>query len=183
MSRMKLISRWSLMRSTRNESLMEHSAEVAIIGEALGFIKNEYFGGRVDVQKISSLALYHDVNEVVSGDLPTPIKYYNKKMESAYHEIEGEICERMIFSLPEKLRDDYKSYLTPDTDSDEYKIMKAADKLSAFVKCVEEKASGNHDFDCAYEMIKTALKELKMSEVDFFIETFLDGYGKPLDVL
>ena len=89
----------------------------------------------------------------------------------------------MIFSLPEKLRDDYKSYLTPDTDSEEYKIMKAADKLSAFVKCVEEKASGNHDFDCAYETIKKSLKELKMSEVDFFIETFLDGYGKPLDVL
>ena len=115
MSRMKLIARWSLMRSTRQESLMEHSAEVAIIGEALGFIRNEYFGGDVDVQKISSLALYHDVNEVVSGDLPTPIKYYNEKMETAYHEIEKEITGRLLESLPDKLKDEYTPYLNPNS--------------------------------------------------------------------
>lgn len=183
MSRMKLIARWSLMRSTRQESLMEHSAEVAIIGEALGFIRNEYFGGDVDVQKISSLAIYHDVNEVVSGDLPTPIKYYNEKMETAYHEIEKEITDRLLESLPDKLKDRYAGYLNPDCNSEEYKIMKAADKLSAFIKCVEERACGNHEFDKAYETIKKSLSELNMKEVDFFVDNFLEGFGKPIDVL
>lgn len=183
MSRMKLIARWSLMRSTRQESLMEHSAEVAIIGEALGFIRNEYFGGDVDVQKISSLALYHDVNEVVSGDLPTPIKYYNEKMETAYHEIEKEITGRLLNSLPDKLKDKYTPYLNPDCDSEEYKIMKAADKLSAFIKCVEERACGNHEFDKAYDTIKKSLAKLDMKEVDFFVENFLEGFGKPIDLL
>lgn len=185
MNRMKLIERWSLMRSNIKEDLMQHSASVAILGQALGIIRNELFDGDVDVDKIASLALYHDTAEVVSGDLPTPVKYYNQNMKSAYAEIEQAINNRLLESLPKELSKKYSSYLLPDESSLEYKIMKIADKLSAYIKCIEEKQLGNTEFDQAYNRLNKVLEELKKDypELDYFLNHFIEGFGESLDIL
>lgn len=185
MNRMKLIERWSLMRSTIKEDLMQHSASVAILGQALGIIRNELFGGNVNVDRIASLALYHDTAEVVSGDLPTPVKYYNATMKSAYAEIETAINKRMLDSLPNELHNSYADYLMPDMESDEYKLMKIGDKLSAYIKCIEEKHLGNREFDMAFNRLNKALNALRddYPELGYFLENFLDGFGESLDIL
>jgi len=185
MNRMKLIYRWSLMRSNIKEDLMQHSASVAIIGQALGMIKNELYGGHVDVDKIASIALYHDTAEVVSGDLPTPVKYYNQNMKESYSEIEQAINKRLIDSLPTELQEKYNDYLNPDEESDEYKIMKIADKLSAFVKCSEERLLGNKEFDRAYQRLDNALKDAcnDHPELKYFLDNFMDGFDQCLDIL
>lgn len=178
---MKLIERWSLMRSNHKETLMEHSADVAILAQALAIIKNEYFDGDVNVDRVATIALYHDTNEVISGDLPTPVKYFNEKITTAYHEIEDEIQNSMLKMLPEKLQSSYSAFFNPNKDSYEYKLVKIADKLAAYLKCVEEKASGNNEFNNAIVNTKQVLDDLHCEELNFFIENFLDAYGKPLD--
>jgi len=185
MNRMKLIYRWNLMRSNIKEDLMQHSAAVAIIGQGLGMIKNEMFGGHVDVNKIASLALYHDTAEVVSGDLPTPVKYYNQNMKESYSEIEEAINKRLIDSLPKELQSKYQDFLTPDENSEEYILMKIADKLSAFVKCSEERLLGNKEFDRAYQRLEKALNELCLDhpELQYFLDNFMDGFDQCLDIL
>ena len=185
MNRMKMIERWSLMRSNIKEDLMQHSASVAILGQALGIIRNELFGGNCDVDKIASLALYHDTAEVVSGDLPTPIKYYNATMKNAYSEIEEMINKRLIDSLPEELQAAYTPYLIPDETSIEYKLMKVADKLSAYIKCVEERLLGNKEFDMAYKRLKKVLdgSREEYPELAYFLDNFMDGFHESLDIL
>ena len=185
MNRMKLISRWNLMRSTVREDLMQHSAAVAIFGQALGIIRNELFGGDVNVDKIASLALYHDTAEVISGDLPTPVKYYNESMKGAYAEIEDAINKRLIGSLPKELQEVYSGYVEPDTDSVEYKLMKLADKLSAYVKCAEERMLGNREFDSAYNRLKESLDESRKDypELGYFLDNFMDSFSSTLDIL
>ena len=185
MNRMKMIERWSLMRSNIKEDLMQHSASVAILGQALGIIRNELFGGNCDVDKIASLALYHDTAEVISGDLPTPIKYYNATMKNAYSEIEDMINKRLIDSLPKELQKAYTPYLIPDEDSVEYKLMKIADKLSAYIKCVEEKLLGNKEFDMAYNRLKKVLDASRVDypELGYFLDNFMDGFHESLDIL
>lgn len=185
MNRMKLISRWNLMRSTVREDLMQHSAAVAIFGQALGIIRNELFGGNVNVDKIASLALYHDTAEVISGDLPTPVKYYNESMKGAYGEIENAINKRLIGSLPKELQEVYSGYVEPDTDSVEYKLMKLADKLSAYVKCAEERMLGNREFDSAYNRLKESLDESRKDypELGYFLDNFMDSFSSTLDIL
>jgi len=159
MNRMKLIQRWNLMRSNIKEDLMQHSASVAILGQALGIIRNTMFGGDVNVDKIASLALYHDTAEVVSGDLPTPVKYYNSSMKGAYAEIEDMINKRLLDSLPDEMSEEYRKYIEPDESSVEYKLMKIADKLSAYVKCSEERLLGNHEFDKAFNRLQKVLDD------------------------
>ncbi len=173
------------MRSTSKENLMEHAAQVAIVGEALAIIKNSLYGGSVDVHKVASLALYHDTAEVVSGDLPTPVKYYNPKIKAAYGEIEQVIIDKLLASLPEFAQDNYADMLRPNENSDEYKIMKVADKLSAFIKCVEEKMSGNKEFDTAYKRIKEQLDEMRPEhpELAYFMDNFAASFGKQVDIL
>jgi 5'-deoxynucleotidase len=185
MNRMKLIARWSLMRSNIKEDLMQHSASVAILGQALGIIRNEVFAGNVDVDKIASLALYHDTAEVVSGDLPTPVKYYNSTMKSAYSEIEEMINVRLLNSMPEELRAKYSAYVMPDTDSLEYKLMKIGDKLSAYIKCIEEKQLGNTEFDMAFVRLDKVLQEQRREypELGYFLDNFISGFGESLDIL
>ena len=185
MNRMKMIERWSLMRSNIKEDLMQHSASVAILGQALGIIRNEKFGGNCDVDKIASLALYHDTAEVVSGDLPTPIKYYNATMKNAYSEIEDMINKRLIDSLPQELQEAYTPYLIPDEDSIEYKLMKIADKLSAYIKCVEERLLGNKEFNMAYNRLKKVLDASREEypELAYFLDNFMDGFNESLDIL
>ncbi len=184
-NRMKLIQRWSLMRSTVKEDLMQHSATVAIFGQALGIIRNTVFNGSVDVDKIAALALYHDTAEVVSGDLPTPVKYYNDSMKGAYSEIESAINKRLIDSLPAELKVVYAPYIEPDKDSLEYKLMKIADKLSAYVKCAEEKTLGNKEFDNAYNRLQNVLNASReeFPELGYFLDNFMDGFSNSLDIL
>lgn len=185
MNRMKHIARWSLMRTNIREDLMQHSASVAIFGQALAIIRNEMFGGNVDVDKVASLALYHDTAEVLSGDMPTPVKYYNEAMKSAYAEIEDVINVKLVGSLPEELRLPYANYLQPNVDTEEYKLMKVADKLSAYVKCLEEKQVGNHDFDKAFATIGQAIDKLKEEypELKYFVDHFLADFAEPIDTL
>ena len=185
LNRMKLIERWSLMRSTTKEDLMQHAAHVAIVGQALGIIRNEYFGGNVNTDKIAALALYHDTAEVVSGDLPTPIKYYGPNIKDAYTEIEHVINRKLLQSLPDEMAKVYADYIQPDESTTEYKLMKAADKLSAFIKCIDERLSGNREFDSAYERLRKQLDGLREEypELDYFLNNFGEGYGKPLDIL
>ena len=173
------------MRSTVREDLMQHSAAVAIFGQALGIIRNELFGGNVNVDKIASLALYHDTAEVISGDLPTPVKYYNESMKGAYAEIENAINKRLIGSLPNELQEVYSRYVEPDTDSVEYKLMKLADKLSAYVKCAEERMLGNREFDSAYNRLKESLDEARKDypELGYFLDNFMDSFSSTLDIL
>lgn len=184
LNRMKLIQRWNLMRSTVKEDLMQHCAQVAILGQSLGIIRNEMFGGNVNVDKIASLALYHDTAEVVSGDFPTTVKYYNDTMKNAYAEIEEVINDRMLDSLPSQLRSTYENYLKPDEDSIEYKLMKVADKLAAYVKCEEEKLLGNKEFDKAHERLEKSLLALREEypELGYFLDNFLEGYLESVDV-
>lgn len=185
MNRMKLVTRWNLMRVNITEDLMQHSASVAIIGQALGIIRNEVFGGNVNVDKIASLALYHDTAEVVSGDLPTPVKYYNASMKGSYAEIEKAINDYLISTLPEELRTAYAPYIEPDEESLEYKIMKVADKLSAYIKCLEERQLGNKDFDKAFARLTKALDDLKgeYPELKYFLDNFIDGFNESVDIL
>ncbi len=185
LNRMKLIERWSLMRSTTKEDLMQHAAHVAIIGQALGIIRNEYFGGNVDTDKIAALALYHDTAEVVSGDLPTPIKYYSPKIKSAYSEIESVINKKLLSSLPPEMAVKYSEYLQPDESTMEYKIMKVADKLSAYIKCIDERLSGNKEFDTAFNRLQKMLDGLmdEHPELKYFLDNFGEGYGQQLDIL
>lgn len=185
MNRMKLIQRWNLMRSNIREDLMQHTGAVAIFGQALGIIRNTVYGGNVDVDKIAALALYHDTAEVVSGDLPTPVKYYNESMEGAYKEIESVINKRLIDSLPDELKEAYTPYIMPDQDSVEYKLMKIADKLSAFVKCSEERLLGNREFDNAYNRLKSNLDGMRgeYPELGYFMDNFMDGFSASVDIL
>ena len=185
MNRMKLIQRWNLMRSNIKEDLMQHSASVAIFGQALGIIRNALFNGNVNVDKIAALALYHDTAEVVSGDLPTPVKYYSKDIKGAYSEIESAINQRLLQSLPDELQAEYKDYIEPDENTEEYKIMKIADKLSAYVKCAEERLLGNREFDKAFGRLQKVLDETRgdYPELGYFLDNFMDGFSSSLDIL
>ena len=156
MARMKLIRRWSLMKSVSEENIAEHSAQVAQIAHALALIKNRMFGGELNADRISVMALYHETSEVLTGDLPTPIKYYNPEIRKAYKEIEQVANDKLISMLPEELRPDYKEVIEVDSKSYEGILVKAADKISAYIKCIEEMRSGNKEFAKAEKSLKKA---------------------------
>ena len=183
LNRMKYIKRWSLMRSVREENIMEHSQQVAVIAHALALIKNKNFGGSVDVSKVVLLAQYHEVGEVITGDLPTPIKYFNPEIKSAYKDLEKVACKRLIDMLPENLKEEYANYIEPDETSEEYKIVKCADRLAAYLKCLEEINAGNSEFKKAKTSILNELKGLKREEVDLFLKDFAPAYQLSLDEL
>ena len=183
LSRMKYIKRWSLMRSVREENIMEHTLEVSLIAHALAVIKNKNFGGGVNVEKVVLLAQYHEVGEVITGDLPTPVKYFNPEIKKAYKEIEKGACERILSMLPEELKSEYADYVLPNEDSEEYKIVKSADRLSAYLKCVEEVKAGNSEFKKAKKSILSELKSLKREEVDYYLNEFVPAYELTLDEL
>ncbi|MBO4693815.1 MAG: 5'-deoxynucleotidase [Clostridia bacterium] len=179
LSRMKNIYRWGLMRNTRNENLSEHSLEVAVIAHALAVIKNRRLGGSVDANAIAAAALFHDTSEIITGDMPTPVKYYNADIKSAYKDIEGVAREKLISLLPEDLRDDYKKLYSPDTQSEI--IIKAADKISALIKCIEETVSGNREFEEAKKSTLKAIKEMRLPEAEIFLDEFIDSFYLPID--
>lgn len=184
MARMKLIRRWSLMKSVTEENIAEHSAQVAQIAHALALIKNRFFGGELNADRIATIALYHETAEVLTGDLPTPIKYYNPEIRQAYKQIEGVANEKLITMLPEELRADYRSLIMEDPSSYEYALVKAADKISAYVKCVEELRSGNREFAKAEKALRQEIRKYESyDEVRYFCEEFLPTFQKTLDEL
>ena len=181
--RMKYIKRWALMRSTSEENIMEHSWEVAVIAHALAIIKNEKFGGKVDEYKTLCLAVYHETSEVVTGDLPTPIKYFNREINSAYKSLEKDANERLIAKLPEELQNRYREFILDDPSSEEHKLMKYADRICAYIKCLEELKVGNKEFLKAKESIGKELSNADDEAVKYFIKNVLPTFSKTLDEL
>ncbi|MCI9010070.1 MAG: 5'-deoxynucleotidase [Clostridia bacterium] len=183
MDRMKFIKRWQLMRSTREENIMEHSQSVAVLTHALAVIENSVYGGRIDAEKAVLYALYHEVSEVMTGDLPTPVKYYNQQIHGEYEKLETLAVEKIANTLPDEMKKELLPYLSAKKDSEEYKIVKAADKLSAYIKCLEELRSGNNEFIQAKHTIGKSLAEMKLSCVDYFFEHFISAFSLTLDEL
>ncbi len=182
-NRMKFIKRWSLMRSIREENIMEHSQQVAVIAHALALINNKMFNGNVDVNKVVLLAQYHEVGEVITGDLPTPIKYFNPEIKTAYKDLEKNASERILNMLPDLLKEEYKKYILPDTDTEEYKLVKYADRLSAYLKCVEEVRAGNSEFKKAQTSIGNELKNSENKAVLYYLKEFAPAFDLTLDEL
>ena len=183
MDRMKYIKRWQLMRSTRDENIMEHTQEVTVIAHALAVIHNEVFGGKADILKTVLYALYHETAEVMTGDLPTPIKYYNQSIQGAYKQLEKTACEKIVATLPIEMQSSLAPFVMADEDSIEYKLMKAADRLSAYIKCLEELKCGNGEFAKAKKSIEADLHSRQMPEVEYFFEKFIPSYLVTLDEL
>lgn len=183
LSRMKLVHRWGLMRNTRTENLSEHSYETAVIAHCLGLFNNAQ-GGTVNAEHLAVLGLYHDCSEIITGDMPTPIKYLNNDLRHAYKQVESEAQNLLLSTLPEELMGRFSAaFPSPETDPYEKKLLKAADKLSAYLKCLEELRMGNMEFQDAAEKGLLDLRAMGLSEVDAFMNCFLDGYGLTLDRL
>ncbi len=184
MARMKLIRRWSLMKSVSEENIAEHSAQVAQIAHALALIKNRLFEGNLNADRVATIALYHETSEVLTGDLPTPIKYYNPEIRKAYKDIEHIANDKLLSMLPPELQNDYREVVEADTEAYEYMLVKAADKISAYIKCVEELRSGNKEFAKAEKALKAAIEAYYCyGEVKYFCDTFLGSFKKTLDEL
>ena len=184
MARMKLIRRWGLMQSMVSENIAEHSAQVAQIAHAMALIKNIKFGGALDADRIAAIALYHETSEVLTGDLPTPIKYYNNDIKASYKDIEKKANDSLINMLPEEFRPSYRELIEISPDSYEYMLVKAADKIAAYIKCVEETKLGNKEFSKAKQTLKKEIDAYrKHEEVDWFCATYLDTFSLTLDEL
>jgi len=180
LSRMKYINRWGLMRNNINENIAEHSLQVAIIAHGLAVIGNKRFGRNLNAEHIAMMGIMHDTTEIITGDLPTPIKYYAPEIRDAYKKVENIAANQLLKELPEDMQEAYEDILIED-DSMEWKYVKAADKLSAYIKCIEEKNTGNTDFAKAEDTIRKALEDMQMEEIDVFIEEFLPAYVMTLD--
>ena len=183
LGRLKYIKRWSLMHSTVEENVMEHSWMVVTIAHLLAIIENKIYGGNVDECLVICLAQYHETSEVITGDLPTPIKYFNSQINSAYKDLEVMSSEKLLGMMPEELKESYKQYVLPDHDSQEYKLMKYADRICAYIKCKEEIRSGNREFIKAEEGIWKEIKKIKERSVGYFIKHILPSFDKSLDEL
>ena len=183
LSRMKYINRWGLMRSTQPENIAEHSLEVAYIAHVLALLRVRRFGDTCDPDRAALLGLYHDVTEIITGDLPTPVKYHSPEIRRAYGEVEALAADRLLNMLPEDLREDYASLLQENSAADEalLPLVKAADKISAVIKCVEERKTGNREFIAAEKTLREAVSAMHLPEADAFMEEFLPAYEKTLD--
>ena len=170
------------MRNTVTENISEHSLEVAFIAHLLAVLRNKRFGGNVNPERVALLAMYHDTPEIITGDLPTPIKYYNKNIKSAYSEIENNASRQLLSYLPDDIKEDYEPlFYKHESESEHWELVKAADKISALIKCVEEKQMGNKDFSDAESATLKIIKELNVKEADVFLEEFMPSYGLTLD--
>ncbi len=183
LSRMRYIERWSMMHSSVKENIMEHSEQVAQIAHALALISNKFFGGNVNADRCVSLAVFHECSEVITGDLPTPIKYYNNDIKVAYKNIEAVANTKLLTMLPEEFKEEYRALIEPDQNTMEYRLSKAADKLSAYLKCVEELKVGNKEFQKAEKSIRKELEKTGLKEVEYFLKHFVEGFTKTLDEL
>lgn len=184
MARMKYIERWALMRNANNENVSEHSLEVAMLSHGLAIIANERCGKRLDANQIALMGLYHDAGEIITGDMPTPVKYYNEDIKEAYKRVENVASHTLLNKLPDYMKKYYEPLFFPDEHSAyEWKLVKAADKLSALIKCMEELRAGNQEFKTAEEMTRKTLEKMNMEEVAVFMEEFLPAYSLTLDEL
>lgn len=183
LSRMKFINRWGLMHNTRSENLCEHSYETAVIAHALAVLRNTRFGGQVNPERAALLALFHDATEILTGDLPTPVKYYNPQIRNAYREVEIVAQNKLVSLLPVDLKPSYETVLCASADGDKalLPLVKAADKLSAIIKCMEEKGMGNSEFAKAEITLRKAVGDMHLPEADCFVEEFLPSYALTLD--
>ena len=181
-ARMRFIQRWALMRNTAPENVQEHSHQVAVLAHALAVIRNRFFGGTVDPGAVAVAALYHDASEILTGDMPTPIKYYNPAIRDAYKDVEALAERKLTEMLPPALQEDYRSILTIQ-DPEVAALVKAADKLSAYIKCLEELKAGNNEFREAASQTRQALEGYGLPEVDYFLKTFLESFSLSLDEL
>ena len=181
-SRMRYIGRWGLMRNTFQENIQEHSHMVAVLAHALALIQRDILHEPADPDRCASAALFHDASEILTGDLPTPIKYYNPAIKQAYKQVEAISCEKLLALLPEALRESYRPLLL-ESDEQVARIVKAADKLSAHIKCLEELKAGNAEFDSAARQTREALEQMKLPCLDYFMEHCLDSFRLTLDEL
>lgn len=183
LSRMKYVNRWGLMRNSRNESLSDHTLDVIFISHALVVIANKYFDKKLDEGRVVLYAAFHDTPEIITGDLPTPVKYFDPEIKKAYDNLEESVKDKMLSTLPYEMRDSYSELLNYEkTDDGTYKkYVKAADKLSALIKCIEEEQSGNMDFKRAKEATLKSIEDMNMPEINYFMEQFIPGYYLTLD--
>ena len=183
-SRMKYINRWALMRNTVSENISEHSNDVAVIAHALAVIKNVRFGGNLNAERAAFLGLYHDMTEIITGDMPTPVKYYSEDMREAFKEVEDRAGKHLLEMLPEDMAKYYESaFFKAEGDEYLWQIVKAADKISALIKCIEEKNAGNNEFVDAQKSIKQDIDKIDSPEVKYFMEHFVGGFDLSLDKL
>lgn len=179
---MRFINRWSLMRSYFDENVAEHSHSVAIIAHSLCIIQNKLFGGKLDADRAAVIAIYHETSEVITGDLPTPIKYFNNSITDAYKALERQAEQKILRQLPEELKGEFEPYIV-DKTSDEYKVVKYADKLAALIKCIEEMDAGNPEYSAAIKAQEQSLDEAEMPCVKYFRENFIKAFSLSLDKL
>ena len=181
-SRMRGVKRWALMRNTEEENIQEHSHMVAVLAHALALIRTRVCGIPTDANAVAVAALYHDATEILTGDMPTPIKYYNPEIRDAYRKVETVAGEKLLSMLPDALRADYAPVIKIE-DETVRALVKAADKLSAYIKCVEELKAGNLEFKKAAEQTRRALDEMKMPELDYFMAHCMESFSMTLDEL
>ncbi len=179
---MKYINRWALMRNTATENISQHSNDVAAIAHALAVMKNLRFGGKLNAERAAFLGLYHDMPEIITGDMPTPVKYHSKEMRNEFLKVEEMACEKLLSMLPGDMRAYYESAFFPE-EEDEYlwRLVKAADKISALIKCIEEKNAGNREFEKAFQGTEKAIREMNLPEADAFLEEFIPAFHLSLD--
>lgn len=183
LSRMRYIDRWGLMRNTFQENIQEHSHQVAVLAHALAVIQNEKFGGTLDVGKAAVAGLYHDAPEILTGDLPTPVKYDNPAIKEAYKAVESVAADKLLSMLPAELAPAFAPYVREELEPELLRVVKAADKLSAYLKCVEEVKAGNQEFRQAMEQTRAALKRMELPALDYFMDHFAPAFELTLDEL
>lgn len=183
LSRMKYINRWGLMNNTKYENLSEHSLQVAIIAHCLVLIHNKRFGGNINPERAALLAVFHDATEIITGDMPTPIKYFNPEIKEAYQKIENTAADKLVSLLPEDFQEDFEKILkmSNSQDAELKKFVKAADRFSALIKCIDEMRMGNDEFRKAKETIENSIHDMNMPEVKVFEEEFLPSFYLALD--
>ena len=182
-SRMRYINRWSLMRNSLPENIQEHSHMVAVLAHALGTIRRDIFKLPCDVDKCVTVALYHDCSEILTGDLPTPIKYHSEEILGAYRQVEDLACEKLLATLPEELKPGFSDVLNGESSKALHDIVKAADKLSAYIKCIEERKAGNNEFLAAEKQIRLQLDASPLPELKYFMDNFIPAFELSLDEL
>lgn len=185
LSRMKYINRWGLMNNTRYENISEHSQQVAVLAHCLVLIHNKRFGGSLDPERAALLAVFHDATEIITGDMPTPVKYANRDIRDIYREIEDKAADRLISMLPEDFQEEYSQALKQNADGDDAlrPFVKAADRFSALIKCIEEMRMGNDEFRSARDTIARSIREMHLPEAEVFEAEFLPAFSLPLDEL
>ena len=182
-SRMRYIERWGLMRSSIPENVQEHSHMVAVLAHALGVIRRDIFKKPCDPNYLAAAALYHDAPEILTGDMPTPIKYHSGRISEAYHEVERAAASKLIEMLPVELRSEFAPFISGEVGNDAKALIKAADRLSAYIKCVEERKAGNLEFISAEAQTRRHIEDMHLPEADYFLEHFMPAFEKNLDEL